>query len=189
MYFCLYFKLIKPWQMQPFSHSSHSHDALKFQNHLLLDKCWTGSPWCWYSDNRKQLPGKILVPTVWSSLPPTYCLPLHKSPYSPDPHCRGDPCPAASITSQLTSALFLVVLRVMRDDTNLESFSQSAFLPVVFIKQIISCTIFFPKHSLLPTSLSLHNPSTPACPTASSDSGSRPVKWERQAGMSQMKER
>lgn len=171
------------------SHSSHSHDALKFQNCLLLDRCWTGSPWCWYPNNRKQPPGKILVPTAWSLLQHTYCPPLHKSPFLSWPSvCRGDPCPAASITSQLTSALFSVMLRATREDINLESFSQSAFLTVVFIKQIISCTVFFSNHSFLPTSLSLYTSSTPTCLTASSDYR-RPVKWERQAGTSQMKER
>lgn len=167
MYFCLYFKLLKPRQMQSFSHSSHSHDALKFQNCLLLDRCWTGSPQFWYPDNRKQLPGKILALAVWSSLQPTYCPPLHKSPFlSWHSPCGGDPCPAASITSQLTSALFPLVLRAMREDINLESFSRSAFLPVVFIKQIISCTVVFFKpqpFTYIPfPSRSLH-PSPPHC--------------------------
>lgn len=139
-----YVKLLKPWQMKPFSHSAHSHGALKFQNCLLLRGCWTNSPRCWYPDNRKHPSGEILVLTVRSSLQPTYCPPLHKSPFLFWPSlCCGDPCPAASITSQLTSAPSPVVLRTMREESNFESFSQSTFHPLVSIKQIISYTVFF----------------------------------------------
>lgn len=139
-----YFKLLKPWQMQPFSHSAHSRGALKFQNCCLLRGCWTGYPRCWYPDNRKHPPGKILELTVWFSLQPTYCPPLHKSPFLFWPSlCCGDPRPSASITSQLTSAPFPVALGTMREDSDFESFSQPTFLPLVSIKQIISYTIFF----------------------------------------------
>lgn len=139
-------------------------------------------PQCWYPKNRKQPPGKILVRSAWSSFQPIWgwnCSPLHKIPFLSRPSlCHGDPSPAASVTSQLSSAAFPVLLSTMREDTKLQSFSQSAFHPVVFIKQIISCPVIFSDHSLLPTTLFLHTPSIPACPTASSDSGSRPVKWE-----------